>query len=189
MSKIIEVFKFVKLYWAILLIVFVGGYCFGYGRYVTESGNGDFAWLFLTSSPFLLYSVRLPFLIPTARKNKIAELKEAIQFNANFAETYIERGFLKYEFGDKKGAILECNEAIRLKPDFAQAYYVRGFIKSDFRDKQGALTDLNEAIRLKSDFAQAYYNRGFLKRELKNEKGALIDLQKASDLFKIQSKK
>ena len=182
-------FKFVKVYWAILLIAFVGGYCFGYSRYVTEYGNGQFAWLFIIASPFLLDSARSPFLIPIARKNKIAELKEAIQCNADFAETYIERAFLKYEFRDEKGAIFECNEAIRLKPDYAQAYYVRGFIKSDFRDKQGALTDLNEAIRLKPDFAQAYYSRGFLKRELKNEKGALIDLQKASDLFKLQSEK
>ncbi|MEG4341602.1 tetratricopeptide repeat protein, partial [Microcoleus sp. D3_18_C2] len=47
------------------------------------------------------------------------------------ALAYNNRGAVRSELGDKKGAITDYNKAIELQPDLAQAYYNRGLVRSE----------------------------------------------------------
>jgi tetratricopeptide (TPR) repeat protein len=68
--------------------------------------------------------------------------------------SYYNRGVVKYELGDKKGAISDYDRAIaidsKLKPasQFAPAYVNRGFVKSALGDRQGAIADLKIAAQI-----------------------------------------
>lgn len=95
---------------------------------------------------------------------------------------YFNRGILKSEMKDDKGALADTHKAIELKPDFAEAYYHRGWLKNSMKDHMGAMADLDKAIELKPDFAEAYNGRGWVKYEMNDHKGAMADYDKAIEL-------
>ncbi|MEB3148317.1 MAG: tetratricopeptide repeat protein, partial [Sphaerospermopsis sp.] len=58
------------------------------------------------------------------------------------------RGVVKSDLGDKKGAIDDFTQAITINPQFAKAYHNRGYAKFDLGDKKGAIDDLETARQL-----------------------------------------
>ena len=81
------------------------------------------------------------------------------------AETYFNRGCIKHEQADYKGAIADFDEAIRLKPDFAIAYAVRGVAHQHMEQYLAAIADYDEAIRLRLGLCtMVYSNRGLAER-------------------------
>jgi tetratricopeptide (TPR) repeat protein/S1-C subfamily serine protease len=61
---------------------------------------------------------------------------------------YLERGQVKNNLGDKKGAVSDFDRAISINPQEAEAYSSRGVTKYYLGDKKGALKDLKMAAQL-----------------------------------------
>lgn len=115
--------------------------------------------------------------------SKAIELyNQVIEQKPDFIEAYNNRGILKRESGDLKGAMIDYNEAIKLNPAFFEAYNNRGRLKESMNDLTGAIADFNNAIKLSPNNAFAYFNRGSLKENMKNLAGALADYNRAIEL-------
>ncbi len=95
------------------------------------------------------------------------------------AWAYVNRGTVKYQSGDKKGAIDDYDKAIQLNPQYTGAYVDRGLAKSDLGDNNGAMSDYERAIAIDPQFAEAYVSRGIAKAESGNKKAAIVDYDRA----------
>jgi len=97
---------------------------------------------------------------PPDYKQALHDFNRAIELDANYDQTYYNRGVVKAHLGDKQGAIADFNKALELKPDYAQAYSNRGATRYELGDPTGALADFTKAIEFKPDYVIAYSNRG-----------------------------
>ena len=97
-------------------------------------------------------------------------------------EAYKNRGLVKGQAGDYKGAIADFDKVIEQDPDFASAYTDRGMARQLQHDTIGALKDYSLAISKDNKQVLAYYNRGNLKLEMKNFNESLADLNAALNL-------
>lgn len=104
------------------------------------------------------------------------------------AEDLSDRGNVKYEKKDYKGAIEDYDRAIQLKPNYVEAYVDRGWAKGDSGDNPGAIADYTKAIELNPNYADAYNGRGDAKSNLGDNPGAIADYQKAAELYQKQGK-
>ncbi len=113
--------------------------------------------------------------------SNLKRYQEAIQIYDRVIErdpkswAYNNRGQIKSELGDKKGALSDYDITIRLDPQSAIAYSNRGGVKSDLGDEKGAIADFDIAIRIDPQDADYYYNRGVVKSKLGDKKGAIAD--------------
>jgi tetratricopeptide (TPR) repeat protein/S1-C subfamily serine protease len=96
--------------------------------------------------------------------------------------TYNNRGSLKDDLGDKKGAILDYSRAISLNSKDYRAYNNRGVSKSDLGDKKESIIDFDKAISINPKYEKAYSNRGNIKSDLGNDKEAIFDFDRAVNL-------
>ena len=90
-----------------------------------------------------------------------------------------DRGTIKLQGGDARGAILEFDRAIEIYPKYAEAYTNRAAAKLGLGDKQGAIADYTQAIALNPQDALTHYNRGVARFELGDKKGAIVDFDRA----------
>ena len=67
----------------------------------------------------------------------------------DYSYAYNNRGFLKYQLKDFRGAISDYSTVIKIDPTYPVPYYNRGLAKSKIKDFNGALNDYNNAIKLK----------------------------------------
>jgi tetratricopeptide (TPR) repeat protein len=74
-----------------------------------------------------------------------------INFAAQLAEAYFDRGGAKVSKSDWDGAIADYSAAIQLKPDYPEAYYNRGSARGSKGDETGATADHARAFQLKPD--------------------------------------
>lgn len=89
-----------------------------------------------------------------------------------------ERGTLKLEMGDPKGAIADLDAAIA-RGAWAEVYYNRGWAKHKLGDFKGALADYDQAIARRLNRGQAFVNRGIVRHELGDPRSALMDFDEA----------
>ena len=82
---------------------------------------------------------------------------------AQTAEEYFNKGYLKAELNDFKGAIVEYTKSIKIDPNDAETYYNRGVSKRNLKDFKGAILDYTKAIELDPNKIDAYNNRAFHK--------------------------
>ena len=75
---------------------------------------------------------------------------KAISKNPDNFFFYLERGKVKQDFGDFKGAIDDFNNAFRINPDKRFLLY-RANAKFDFGDYDGAIKDYKNLISMKYD--------------------------------------
>ena len=111
----------------------------------------------------------------------IANLTRAIELNPNFAEAYLNRGFVRRE-GDLAGAIADYTRAIELDPNDATAYCNQGAARANMGDHAGAIADYARAIELDPKFALAYHNRGVARANMGDRAGGDADLCRAREL-------
>jgi len=111
--------------------------------------------------------------------NPITFYNSAINQNSNSTFAYNNRGILKYDNTDIKGAIDDYNKAIVICPNYAEAYYNRGIVKTKTGDLNGTVDDYNKAIALRPNFVEAIYNRGITKANMGDNLGAIDDYTKA----------
>jgi tetratricopeptide (TPR) repeat protein/S1-C subfamily serine protease len=101
---------------------------------------------------------------------------------------YSNRGNIKAESGDKKGAIADYDRAIAIDSQYTAAYSSRGIVKSELGDKKGAIADFNLAIAIDPLDSTAYYNLGIVKSELGDKKGAIADYDRAIAINPLDTK-
>ena len=111
-------------------------------------------------------------------KDSMTLFSDMIEKNPDAAPAYNNRGNLRMDQEDFKGAMEDFNKAIELK-DF-NAYNNRGVLKNRMADYQNALDDFNLAEQsLRGDRANVLYNRGIAKLNLGDFKGAEEDFSGA----------
>lgn len=93
--------------------------------------------------------------------------------------SYNERGRLRYDIGDYRGAIDDFGQALLYDPDASWAYYNRGLAESELKDYSGAIGDYTQAIELDEGDSWAYYKRGLARIETGQRDEGCLDLEKA----------
>lgn len=93
---------------------------------------------------------------------------------------YNNRGNVRRDQNDLKGAMEDYDKAIELKYD--DAYTNRGILRNRMNDYKGAVADFNRALQGKSNREKAYYNRGIAKMNLEDFSGAAEDFSKAIEV-------
>ncbi|HEY7308960.1 MAG TPA: tetratricopeptide repeat protein, partial [Gemmataceae bacterium] len=90
----------------------------------------------------------------------IAEYREAIRLNKDYAEAHNNLGLALTDKGQLDEAIVAFREAIRLKKDFPEAHYSFGVVLGIKGRLDEAIAEYREAIRLKNNYAEAHCNLG-----------------------------
>lgn len=107
---------------------------------------------------------------------------EAIKIDPEFKEAYFNRGLVKHDLRQYKGAIADFTKAIELDPYDTAAYCFRGILKNDLKNYTEAITDFNRALQLNPDFEEAYFNRGIALIKLGQKENGCQDFKKALEL-------
>lgn len=118
----------------------------------------------------------------------LSDFNKAIEIDANYDQTYYNRGVVLAKMGDKKKALEDFNRAIELNPKHHQAYSNRGATKFELKNPQGALEDFSKAIEIRPNYAIAYTNRGSARAQLKDFQGAYEDFTKSLELVPNNAK-
>lgn len=113
------------------------------------------------------------------RLKKIEDITKKIENEKNNPELYNERGDLKSDNEDFKGAIEDFTTAISMNPKYANAFYNRGLAKRNLEKHKEAIEDYTKAISINPNDADYYGSRGYSKLELEDNKGAIDDYSKA----------
>jgi len=111
-------------------------------------------------------------------KDTVSLFSDVIAKHPDAGLAYNNRGNIRIEQKDFKGAMEDLNKAIDLK--FWNAYNNRGILRNRIGDYKNAIEDFNRAeLYVKLDKAKVYYNRGIAKLNLGNFKGAEEDFGSA----------
>jgi S1-C subfamily serine protease len=102
------------------------------------------------------------------------------------AFAYHDRGVIKSQSGDIKGAIADLSQAIKINPKFAYGYATRGRLKVMSNDFKGAIVDAKQAVNINPKFALAYLVMGGADIGLLNFKEAINDCSQAIKLTKVE---
>jgi tetratricopeptide (TPR) repeat protein/S1-C subfamily serine protease len=89
---------------------------------------------------------------------------------------YNNRGWIRFQIGDKEGAIQDFNKAIELSPESPDVYISRALFRYNrLADVQGGNADFAQALRFKPDYFEAYYRRGNFRYNQGDYRGAIAD--------------
>ena len=92
---------------------------------------------------------------------------------------YTNRGYLRDEAGDQRGALADYDTALAIHPGYALAYYDRGTARKALGDLAGAMTDLSAAIQFNPRDPRAWNNRGWAREATGDLAGAAADYAEA----------
>ncbi len=107
-------------------------------------------------------------------KDTISLFSDVIAKNPDAGLAYNNRGNIRIDLKDFKGAMEDFNKAIELKYD--DAYNNRGILRNRLGEYKKAVEDFDKAaLHIKLDKAKVYYNRGIAKLKLGDFKGAEED--------------
>jgi tetratricopeptide (TPR) repeat protein len=112
-------------------------------------------------------------------RGAIASFDQAIQLDANDADTYYNRGYAYHSLGNYDKAISDYSAAIRIKADFDQAYSNRGYAQYVLKNYREAIADCTKAIELNPKNDTAYVSRGNAHDELGEHQKAIADYEQA----------
>ncbi len=126
------------------------------------------------------YGFDIPLIYPYDQKFYL-EFQKA-DFSALISGVYNEKGNVKCDLGDVKGAMEDFDKAIELNPKYVFAYSNRGVAKYYLEDVKGAMEDFDKAIELDPKNADFYNNRRILKRKLRDVNRAMEDRNKVIEL-------
>ena len=115
-------------------------------------------------------------------KGAIADFTKAIELDANYAEAYEFRGFIKNEIKDYQGANEDFSKAIEIDSNYVEAYIDRGDLKYNLKEYQSAINDYTKAIQIDSTDYIFFSKRAHAKFDLNNDKEAIGDFNKAIEL-------
>jgi protein O-mannosyl-transferase len=156
------------------------GYCYLFGYFVTQK-----KYLRANQAGYIIAAIYIIFLSfltlqrTTVWKDSITLWTDVIGKNKNVVIAWYNRGNIKSDSSDFKGAVADYNEAVLVDPNYINAYINRGTAKSKLNDYIGAVEDFTIALRKDSSLASGYIDRAAARRSLKDYQGALADYDKA----------
>jgi superkiller protein 3 len=109
----------------------------------------------------------------------IAEFKEAVKINPEFAEAYNNMGLALFNQSKFDEAIEGFRNALRIDPDFPLAHANLGLVLLNKELVDEAIEELARAVSLNPEIAEAYYNLGIAY----NKKGLVDETIKAYEGF------
>jgi tetratricopeptide (TPR) repeat protein len=112
-------------------------------------------------------------------KDAIPEYDMAIRRDPDRAETYYQRGLVKFHLRQYEGAVTDFYMAIDRNSDYAEAYFQRGLANAENEKYREAITDYDKAIHRGLDTADIYYNRGNINARLQEYEAAAEDYDEA----------
>lgn len=116
-------------------------------------------------------------------KEAVAKLSEAIDYNPDYFDAYLNRATLNAMYiGDGEAVLQDANELLRLKPNYAPAYNLRsGGLIAEGRFP-AAITEINKAISLEPSNWIFYNTRASVYNDMGKYEEAIRDFTKAVDL-------
>ncbi len=93
-----------------------------------------------------------------------------------------DRGLLRQELGDFKGALSDLDTLIRIEPKLPKPFGLRAAIKTSLHDIPGAMADYSRAIELDPQSSFFHGNRGMCREQTGDDAGAMADFEKALQL-------
>jgi superkiller protein 3 len=109
----------------------------------------------------------------------IAEFKEALKNNAEFAEAYNNMGLALFNQSRFDEAIEEFRNALHIEQNFPLAHANLGLVLLNKGLVDEAIEELTKAVSLNPEIAEAYYNLGIAY----NKKGLVDETIKAYEGF------
>jgi serine/threonine protein kinase len=108
-------------------------------------------------------------------RETIAGLTEAVKRNPRDANSYFQRGNIRSNAKDKKGAIADYTQSIAIDPKESEVYSQRGNAHSAIGNKKAAIKDYTQVIKLEPDRVDAYFHRALDRANIGDRKGAIED--------------
>jgi serine/threonine protein kinase len=108
-------------------------------------------------------------------RETIAGFTEAIKRNPRDADSYFQRGNIRSNSKDKKGAIADYTQSIEIDPKESEVYSQRGNAHSAIGNKKAAIKDYTQVITLEPDRVDAYFHRAIDRANIGDRKGAIED--------------
>ncbi|MCI0343656.1 MAG: tetratricopeptide repeat-containing serine/threonine-protein kinase [Planctomycetales bacterium] len=113
------------------------------------------------------------------RAAALREYGTALEEGIPLAWVRNNRGCLRDNLGDPRGALEDFEVAMRLQPGNPEHYYNRSQARQRLGDAVGAESDLDRALQLGPGSVDALTNRGHLREERGDLEGALSDYEAA----------
>ncbi len=108
-------------------------------------------------------------------RETIDGLTEAIKRNPRNADSYFQRGNIRSNSKDKKGAIADYTQSIAIDPKESEVYSQRGNAHSAIGNKKAAIKDYTQVIKLEPDRVDAYFHRALDRANIGDRKGSIED--------------
>ncbi|ARM31433.1 tetratricopeptide repeat protein [Prosthecochloris sp. HL-130-GSB] len=110
------------------------------------------------------------------------DFSAAIEKDPDFAEAYLNRGFVHGNRGELQSALEDFNKAIELDPEYLEAYFNRGFIYGYFEEYEKSFADFSKVIEFNPGDVEAYINRALIRSRMGDSEGEIEDLVEAARL-------
>ncbi|PWW82627.1 hypothetical protein CR164_02420 [Prosthecochloris marina] len=110
------------------------------------------------------------------------DLNKAIEQDPEYAEAYLNRGYVYISTGELLKVLENFDKAILLDSEYVEAYYNRGIIYSYFEEYDKSMADFNKVIALQPEDTEAYISRALVRSWLGDREGELADLKVAARL-------
>ncbi|HUO03062.1 MAG TPA: tetratricopeptide repeat protein [Rhizomicrobium sp.] len=99
------------------------------------------------------------------------------------AQTFVNRGIIRYDMGDGQGALSDFNVALTNNPSLGDAYLNRALVLISEKRPADALAAINEGIALGATNLQiAYYSRGEIEDDAGQYDAAYRDYRQALEI-------
>jgi tetratricopeptide (TPR) repeat protein len=96
------------------------------------------------------------------------------------AQTFVNRGIIRYDLGDDNGALQDFGVALNSNPNLGDAYLNRALVLISEKRSAEALAAINEGIALgASNLQLAYYSRGEIEDDAGQYQAAYHDYRQA----------
>ena len=86
--------------------------------------------------------------------------RQAVSINPDFAEGFLNLGFVLKEQKRFAEAEQQIKQAVRINPTLEDAYYILGVISQERGDLAGAIANFTKALDIKPDFEVVYLDLG-----------------------------
>ena len=113
----------------------------------------------------------------------LADLNEAIRLDTRQSGFYINRGLVRYQMNNLRGAMADYDQVIGMDRDNLIARFNRGLLRFQVGDNNRAIEDFDVVIELEPENFMAYYNRALLKSATGDFHGVIADLDHVMDQY------
>jgi tetratricopeptide (TPR) repeat protein len=120
-------------------------------------------------------------LFPPGLAGELEKLTAEIEVNPKYYLPWHNRGVIKHQLGDYRGAIDDFTKAIELAADHALPFHNRGLSRVKVKEYASAIDDFTNAIEIALS-SQALYDRGVARALMADYENAIGDFERAAEI-------